>query len=108
MERTKIFYGDVFLDKEKFGESNIKYPIELEYYKTCSRKKDMLEENEVIYGVEIIKKEYKEQNIYTEKASVENVTEDENELNNVITKLKENTVTPITLNDVINDLFYKK
>ena len=107
MENTKIFYGDVFLDKEKLDEINIKYPIELEYYKTCSRKNDLLKENEIIYGVEIIKKEYIGQNIHTEKAFVDNITKDEKELNSVIFKLKENTVTPITLNDVINDLFYK-
>ena len=105
MKNKKTFYGDVMIDKYNLKDSSINYPIELEYYKVSQNRTNIINEDYEIYGVEIIKKEYIEDRIETESMCVENLTKNEKTVDKIIKILKDNTVTPITLKDVINDMF---
>ena len=91
---------------EKLKESTKKNPIELEYYKTCSNKNGLINESYEVYGVEIIKKEFIGNKINTESVCVENITRNETTLDKIMSILKNNSVTPVGLRDVINDLLY--
>lgn len=106
MENTKIFYGDVRIDTESFEDSSTNYPIELMYYKTRNSRSNFINEEYEVYGVEVIKKEYRDDNVYTESMRVEDITKNEETVDKVIEMLKSNSVTPVTLNDVICDMFY--
>ena len=105
MESTKIFCGNVFIHSENLKESCAKNPIKLMYYKVKSRN-SYVSENYETYGVEIVKNEYKNDNVYTESVCIDSITQNEFKLDQLIEMLKNNSVTPITLNDVINDLNY--
>ena len=107
LKSTKEFCGEVFLEPEDLSQSYRKYPIELDYYKICTKKSNIIKENYEIYGVEIVKKEYLEDQVHTESMCVDSITRNEKTLNKVVEILKENVVTPVTLKDIINDMFNK-
>lgn len=106
LENSKILFGSIFINKEEIKECNNKYPIELEYYKICNKKSGIIQKEYEVYGVEIIKKEYIGGIIEKESSSIKNITKNEKTVNKLICLLKENEVTPITLNDVVEDFFY--
>ena len=98
-EKVKTFFDGVFIAKEHLEEAGIKYPIKLEYFKT-SRKENV----ETKYGIEIVKTEYLEGNVKIELKEIENVTNYNEEIENILTLLKNNEVTPIGAEDVLQDL----
>ena len=95
----KTFFGGIFIETKKLKEEGIKYPIELEYYK--------LEEDNK-YGIEIIKKEYKEQMINIEKQELKSLSKDECKINRMLELFKKNQVTPISSTEIIEDFFGKR
>ena len=95
----KTFFGGVFMDKDELRREGILYPIKLEYYKI----KDLKSKND-IFGVEIVKTEYLNEEVKVERASIDKLTNDENIENSILSILKRNEVTPISLKDVIQDL----
>ncbi len=95
----KIFFGGRFMDRENLRREGILYPIKLEYYKI----KDLKNRNDV-FGIEVVKTEYINQEIKVEKASVDTFTNDETMENEVLETLKRNEVTPISLKEVLQDL----
>lgn len=97
-EQKKIrkFFAGIFVDKEKLLENNINYPVKLEYYKTRDTKEE--------YGVEIIKTEYRKDFVKTEKEEINKITKEEDIIDEIIHKLKENIVTPIGLKDTLEEL----
>lgn len=95
------FFAGIFMDKEKLEENNINYPIKLEYYKI----KDTKEE----YGIEIVKTEYREEFVKVENEAITKITKEEDIIDKIIHKLKENVVTPIGLRDTLSELMeYQK
>jgi len=98
----KNFFGSIFINREELEEAGINYPIKVEYYKIINEDK-IKQENKKIYGIQIIKTEYKEK-IGVEQSKVEEVTEDEKELNNFLGLMKDNEVTPTTLEDIVLEL----
>ena len=91
------FYGGIFMDKEKLKSVGIFYPIKIEYYKTK-------EDEEIdIFGIEVVKTEYKNNNALIEKANIDKITNDEDEANYLLELLKKNEVTPIVAEDVVRD-----
>ena len=100
MKFSKTYYGGTFLGKEELTESNINHEIELEYYTI----KDIKDNTKANYGIEIIKKEYKESGIDIEKSNIENVSYNKSKVVEIIDTLKKYKVTPIGLNDVLEDL----
>jgi len=92
MESSKTYYGGVFINEEQLKESTIKNKVELEYYST--KKPNSLEEEGTAYGIEVVKKEYKEENIAIERDSVDDICGSSAKIKEIIEVLKRNTVTP--------------
>lgn len=95
----KTFFGGMFMNKENLRKEGILYPIKLEYYKI----EDLKSKND-IFGIEVVKTEYINEEIKVEKASIDKLTNDEKIENSILDILKRNEVTPIILEDVIEDL----
>ena len=85
------------------NETNIKNNIQLEYY-TFKETKDKIN----TYGIEVIKKEYSKNGIDTESSSRNDISYSSQKVIEIINTLKENKVTPIGLNDVLEDLLKAK
>ena len=98
----KTFYGSIFIEKEKLREAGIRHPIKLEYCKMINEDKFINGNNEK-YGVKIVKTEYKEKNIKIEDKTIKYLSNDEQKIDNILMILKENEVTPISLQDIICD-----
>ena len=96
----KNFFGSIFINRDKLSEAGINYPIKVEYYKITDEVK---RENKLIYGIQVIKTEYREK-IGVEQNKMEHLTNDENEINQILGLIKENEVTPIGLEDVIIEI----
>lgn len=95
----KTFFDGVFVSNKTLEEAGIHYPIKLEYYKT------LIEENvEAQFGIEVVKTEYKEGLVNIETKEVDNITNDEEKQNKILTVLKNNEVTPIGVVDVLQEL----
>lgn len=93
----KKFYGGIFMDKDKLKKVGIFYPIKVEYYK-------LKEEGNIdIFGIEVIKTEYKNNDVLVEKEDIKRLTSDEDEANHILDILKENEVTPIIVREVVQD-----
>ena len=90
---SKSLYGSIFL------ETPIDYPIELAYYKTNKTR-----DNFTIYGVEVVKNEYKQDTINTETNCLNLFTKNENKANSILETLRKYKVTPMGANDVIYEL----
>lgn len=99
----KVFYGGSFIEKEILQEAGIKHPIKLEYYKMINEDELVKHEKE-IYGIKIIKTEYKESEISTEEKELKHLSSDEMKVNKILNLFKENSVTPIGAIDVAEDL----
>lgn len=95
----KTFFDGVFIDKQKLEEAGIKYPIKLEYFKT-SREENVEEK----FGIEVVKTEYLGTKVNVETKEVNNITSDIEEAERILTLLKNNEVTPIGLEDVLQEL----
>ena len=95
----KTFFGGMFMHEENLRKERILYPIKLEYYKI----KDLKSKND-IFGIEVVKTEYINEEIKVEKASIDKLTNDEKIENSILDILKRNEVTPVILEDVIEDL----
>ncbi len=103
MESFKVYYGEARFNNSELIETNKKGLIKLEYYGT----KNVLQENNIEYGIEIVKKQYKDKQFIEETNSVNNIVQNEKEMEELIMLLKRNKVTPIGLEDVIGDLARK-
>lgn len=99
MYDSKTLYGSVFLELEDLIETPINYPVELAYYKTNHKRN-----NSTIYGVEVVKNEYKEDKINTETNIVNLFTDNESKVDTILETLRKYKVTPIGANDVLYEL----
>ena len=95
-KKTRRFFTGIFIDEERLKENNINYPIRLEYYKITNEKEE--------YGIEVIKTKYRKEFTKIENEAIINITKEENIINNIIYKLKENLVTPIGLEDTVTEI----
>lgn len=98
----KNFFGSIFINRTELRKSGIDYPIKVEYYKIMDEKNN-IKENKLIYGIQVIKTEYKDK-IGVEQHKIENITNDEKEIDMMLNLIKENSVTPIALEDVVNEI----
>ena len=100
--KVKTFFGGIFIETNKLKEEGIEYPIKVEYYKIINEE-EKIKENKLIYGIQIIKTEYRDK-IGVEQEKVEHITNDENEITKILDLMKRNEVTPICLKDVILEI----
>ncbi|MCI9063494.1 MAG: hypothetical protein HFJ17_02695 [Clostridia bacterium] len=99
----KTFFDGIFIDEDRLKEEGIKYPIKIEYYKTITGTENV--ENK--YGIEIVKTEYKDGSINIERNRATNLTNDLNEADKILTLFRDNEVTPIAMQDVLEDLIIR-
>ena len=95
----KTFFDGVFIDRQKLEKEGIKYPIRLEYFKTSKR-----ENVQTKFGIEVVKTEYLDDKMNVETKEVNNITDDIKEVERVLTLLKNNEVTPIAVDDVLQEI----
>ena len=88
-----------YFDENDLKETRINHRVELEYYKTEQIVKDNFK-----YGIEIRKKEYIKNSYTEEKNSIENISNSSDKVIEIINTLKKYKVTPVGLNDVLEDL----
>lgn len=99
MQHSRAFYGTAYLEEDDLKETNINHKIQLEYYTTKEKNSEKEE-----YGIEVIKKEFKTNEINTEISSRNSITTNSEKVIEIIRTLKKFKVTPIGLNDVLQDL----
>lgn len=95
----KTFYGATFMTATDLAKANIYHPMKLEYYKIHQNK----EIENTTYGIEIVKKMYKNKQIEIEQEKILNVTSSEEKIDKLLSILKDYKVTPVVLKDVIED-----
>ena len=98
----KSFVGSICINRDKLREAGIDYPIKVEYYKLIDDNKERIK-NKLIYGIQVIKTEYREK-IGVEQKRIESITNNESEMNKILNLVKEYEVTPIGLEDVIIEI----
>lgn len=99
----KKIYSRLVLNKEDLKDSS-RNRIELEYYKISRKAMKNVRKKTNVYGIEIVKKEYLGKRKYKEKNNIYNLTNDENVIDNLLRILRKNKVTPISLNEVIEEV----
>ena len=97
----KVFYGDIFIEREELEAEGIWHPIKLEYYKTINK-------DEEIYGIDVVKTEYIKNKVIKEEKEIEYLSYDETKIDRILKLLKQYVVTPITAQDVVEDLLKKE
>ena len=107
----KTFFDGVFISKENLKEAGIIYPIKLEYYKTVrdenSENTNTVDEAKYTngkYGIEVVKTEYLDGNVRIETKEVQNITNDLKEADRILTLFRNNEVTPVGVDDVLEEL----
>lgn len=104
MEYSKNYHGKALLNEKDLEESKISNKIELEYYTTNNYKVNSVKETEEKYSIEVVKKEYDTAGIVTESNCIENIKISSEKVVQIIETLRKHKVTPIGLNDVLEDL----
>ena len=96
---NKKFCGGIFFDPKVMIELGIEHPVSLLYYLTKEKEK---------YGIEIVKIQYNEDSKITrEVGNIVDISEKENDVIMIIEKLKQHYVTPVVMQDVIDDMKYE-
>lgn len=98
----KTFFGSIFIEKEKLKEAGVKHPIKLEYYKIINED-EFIKKDNAKYGVKIVKTEYLENDTKVEDKTIKYLSSNEQKINDILSILKENEVTPICVQDIICD-----
>ena len=99
-KHLKTFFDSIFLSESTLEESDIYYPIKLEYYKITSKNKEI----ETKFGIEIVEINYINGSIKIGKEQINNITNDELEIENLLKILKEGEVTPVDFKYVLQDM----
>lgn len=98
----KIYFGGTFIKKESLLEAGINHPIKLEYYKIINED-EIVKSSKAKFGISIEKTEYIGNNTKIEKEMMKYVSNDEQKINEILMKLKDNEVTPVCMKDIIYD-----
>ena len=92
------------MSREELANIGVEYPIKLEYYKTQTNEEDVKNQKDIKYGIEVIKTSYVDKQVKIEKRTIPEIIRDEIKINRILDKLKENKVTPVSAEYVIEDL----
>ena len=101
--KMNTFFGGTFIEKEKLKEAGVNYPIKLEYYKIINEEEFNKKGHEK-YGIKIVKTEYNGNNAKIEDKTIKYLSSNEKKVDEILTILKENDVTPIAVQDIICDI----
>ncbi len=100
----KYFFGCTFMNQEELKDIGTKYPIKLEYYKTKTNTSNIKNNNEIKYGIEVVKTSYIKENIDVEKRTLPAIVKDESLIEKILKTLKKYRVTPVSAEYIIEDL----
>ena len=92
------------MSRDELANIGVEYPIKLEYYKTQTNEEEVKSQKDIKYGVEVIKTAYINEKVDIEKRTIPEILRDEMKINRILDKLKENKVTPVSVEYVIEDL----
>ncbi len=97
------FFSSTFVKEETLKEASIYHPIKLEYYKHTNEEA----ENEPKFGINIVKKAYKKEGIKMENKEFVGLSNNEQEIEEILNLLGTNEVTPTEAEYILNDIKYK-
>lgn len=101
MHNLRTFFGKTTINNEDAEQANFDR-MYLEYYKNVNERE--IKKDEKSYGVTIIKKTQIGKILEIEEKEVKNILNRENDVDNILKLLVEYKVTPIGLDDVLQDL----
>ncbi len=101
MTNKKTLYGETYITQTDAEE--ITDPIKLAYYKVFHME-DTLNEDTVSYGIEVVKEHTSHHIAMTETKEIPYKIANEEQADALLALLKDNKVTPIGLEDVLEDL----
>ena len=101
MHNLRTFFGKTTINNEDAEQANFDR-MYLEYYKNVNERE--IKKDEKPYGVTIIKKTQIGKILEIEEIEVKNILNRENDVDNILKLLLEYKVTPICLDDVLQDL----
>ncbi|CDE84211.1 MAG: DUF6514 family protein [Clostridia bacterium] len=101
MHNLRTFFGKTTINNEDAEQANFDR-MYLEYYKNVNERE--IKKDEKPYGVTIIKKTQIGKILEIEEKEVKNILNRENDVDNILKLLVEYKVTPIGLDDVLQDL----
>lgn len=101
MHNLRTFFGKTTINNEDAEQANFDR-MYLEYYKNVNERE--IKKDEKPYGVRIIKKTQIGKILEIEEKEVKNILNRENDVDNILKLLVEYKVTPIGLDDVLQDL----
>lgn len=101
MHNLRTFFGKTTINNEDAEQANFDR-MYLEYYKNVNERE--IKKDEKPYGVTIIKKTQIWKILEIEEKEVKNILNRENDVDNILKLLVEYKVTPIGLDDVLQDL----
>lgn len=101
MHNLRTFFGKTTINNEDAEQANFDR-MYLEYYKNANERE--IKKDEKPYGVTIIKKTQIGKILEIEEKEVKNILNRENDVDNILKLLVEYKVTPIGLDDVLQDL----
>lgn len=101
MHNLRTFFGKTTINNEDAEQANFDRTY-LEYYKNVNERE--IKKDEKPYGVTIIKKTQIGKILEIEEKEVKNILNRENDVDNILKLLVEYKVTPIGLDDVLQDL----
>ena len=91
------------MNQDELKSIGVEYPVKLEYYKT-NNENQIVDKTKLKYGIEVIKTSYTKENINVETSQIPKIIENELIANKILDILKENKVTPISAEYVVEDL----
>lgn len=101
------------MKKKMFGVVDLKPKLKceqavlVEYYMTEEEETDENYDEKNPYGIEVVKKQKIDGVTYREIKTVNSISSDFQKVNDLLALLYRNTVTPITVGDVLEDLAVK-
>lgn len=105
MHNLRTFFGKTTINNEDAEQANFDR-MYLEYYKNVNERE--IKKDEKPYGVTIIKKTQIGKILEIEEKEVKNILNRENDVDNILKLLVEYKVTPIGLDDVLQDLVSRR
>jgi len=99
----KTFYDSVFINGSSLYQDP-EYPIKLEYYKTIHDEKT----SKAQYGIQIVKTEFVDGKVNVESEELENITNNQEEIEELLGILRNNTVTPFGLQEILDQVLVNK
>ena len=95
----KSFFGGTYLGKDTLAHNNIFYPIRLEYYKT-----EKVEDYKSVYGIEVVKTEYKDSKVNVENKIIDKITYEEKTIDRILEQFRIGEITPAVSEEMVQEL----